>query len=115
MHICKWDYNGLGLEYHILAGPAFILVFTITALGWGYLADKKNRVRCFSLATFFFSLAILGTSFATEYWHVFVARMFLAAWYTYLHISLFSVQLKPRTRNEFSRETTTCLIFFYIN
>ncbi len=89
-NVCKWDYTGLGLEYHILAGPAFMGVFTITAIVWGYLADKNNRIRCLSLATFFYSAAVLGTSLATEYWHVFLARMSLAAWYIYIHILYFS-------------------------
>jgi predicted MFS family arabinose efflux permease len=56
-------------------------VFTSTAIVWGFLADKWNRVRCLSVATFFFSVAIVATSFATEYWQVFLSRMALATWY----------------------------------
>lgn len=74
---CSWDYTGLGLEYHILAGPAFVAMFTIAGLGWGYLADKFNRVYFLSVAALMFSAAIMGTSFATQYWHVLLFRMAL--------------------------------------
>nr|CAH7712245.1 unnamed protein product [Callosobruchus chinensis] len=40
---CEWNYNGLGLDYQILAGPSFIAVFTIAGIVMGLLADKFNR------------------------------------------------------------------------
>lgn len=40
---CEWTYNGLGLDYQILAGPSFIAVFTIVGVVMGFLADKFNR------------------------------------------------------------------------
>lgn len=40
---CEWTYNGLGLDYQILAGPSFIAVFTVVGVLMGYLADKFNR------------------------------------------------------------------------
>lgn len=40
---CEWTYNGLGLDYQILAGPSFIAVFTVAGVLMGYLADKFNR------------------------------------------------------------------------
>jgi len=78
---CDWDYNGLGLEYQILAGPSFIFVFAVAGLGWGYLADKYNRVKFLSLSTLMFSVSIAATAFATKYWHVVLFRMALAAGY----------------------------------
>ncbi|XP_035709150.1 uncharacterized protein LOC118436091 isoform X2 [Folsomia candida] len=74
---CTWDYTGLGLEYHILAGPAFVAMFTVAGLGWGYFADKFNRVKFLTVAALIFSAAISGTSFATKYWHVLLFRMAL--------------------------------------
>jgi MFS family permease len=76
---CMWEYNGLGLEYQILAGPSFIAVYAVAGLGWGYLADKYNRVNYLSLATLIFSVSIAGTAFANKYWHVLLFRMALAA------------------------------------
>ena len=40
---CEWNYNGLGIEYQILAGPSFILAFSIGGLLIGALADRYNR------------------------------------------------------------------------
>lgn len=40
---CEWNYNGLGNEYQILAGPSFILAFSIGGLLIGALADRYNR------------------------------------------------------------------------
>jgi MFS family permease len=40
---CQWDYNGMGIEYQILAGPSFILAFSIGGLLIGALADRYNR------------------------------------------------------------------------
>ena len=36
--------NGQGLEYQILAGPAFTIFFTCAGLVNGILADKTNRL-----------------------------------------------------------------------
>jgi len=41
--LCQWDYNGMGIEYQILAGPSFILAFSIGGLLIGALADRYNR------------------------------------------------------------------------
>jgi hypothetical protein len=40
---CQWDYNGMGIEYQILAGPSFILAFSIGGLLIGAVADRYNR------------------------------------------------------------------------
>lgn len=42
--VCQWNYNGLGIEYQLLAGPSFILAFTIGGLVIGALADRYNRL-----------------------------------------------------------------------
>ena len=78
---CEWNFNGLGTEYQILAGPAFMACFTITGIMWGIIADRFNRVHLLGVATVAFSLAISGTAFATQYWHLVLFRMALAAGY----------------------------------
>ncbi|KAL1488253.1 hypothetical protein ABEB36_015207 [Hypothenemus hampei] len=76
---CEWTYNGLGLDYQILAGPSFIAVFTIVGVIMGFLADKFNRVRMLGIATAVFSVAIVVSGAVTEYWHLVVLRMIMAA------------------------------------
>lgn len=56
---CEWDYNGLGLEYQLLAGPVFILVFTIVGVILGIAADKYNRSKMLFVCTLVFGVAIV--------------------------------------------------------
>ncbi|ERL83553.1 hypothetical protein D910_00631, partial [Dendroctonus ponderosae] len=37
---CEWTYNGLGLDYQILAGPSFIAVFTVV----GVIMEEKRAL-----------------------------------------------------------------------
>ena len=37
---CYWDYSGSGIEYQILAGPAFIAVFTFSNIITGLTSDR---------------------------------------------------------------------------
>lgn len=76
---CEWNFNGLGTEYQILAGPAFVLCFTVAGVMWGVVADRFNRVHLLGFATIAFSLALSGTAFATKYWHLVLFRVGLAA------------------------------------
>ena len=41
--VCEWLYNGQGLEYLVLAGPVFVVVFTVSGIVMGLLADKFSR------------------------------------------------------------------------
>lgn len=76
---CEWNYNGLGLDYQLLAGPSFILVFTILGIVMGVIADKYNRVKVLSVCTLVFSLAIILQGSVKKYWHLIVLRMIMAA------------------------------------
>lgn len=76
---CEWNYNGLGLDYQLLAGPSFILIFTIMGIVLGVLADKYNRVRMLCICTIVFAVAIMLQGTVTEYWHLVVLRMIMAA------------------------------------
>ena len=40
---CQFLENGQGMKYQILAGPTFVVVFTISGILMGYLADKTSR------------------------------------------------------------------------
>ena len=35
--------NGQGMKYQVLAGPTFVVVFTVSGILMGYLADKTSR------------------------------------------------------------------------
>lgn len=78
---CEWNYNGLGLDYQILAGPSFIAVFTVVGIVMGWAADKFHRVRMLSVCTVVFSIAIILSGSVNEYWQFVVLRMVMAAGY----------------------------------
>lgn len=78
---CEWNYNGLGLDYQILAGPTFILVFTIVGVAFGFAADKYNRVKMLTVCTFVFAVAMILSGSVKEFWHLVVLRMIMAAGY----------------------------------
>ena len=40
---CELLETGQGMEYQILAGPTFVVVFTLSGILMGYLADKTSR------------------------------------------------------------------------
>ncbi|XP_015121157.1 uncharacterized protein LOC107043949 [Diachasma alloeum] len=76
---CEWNYNGLGLDYQILAGPSFIAVFTIVGVILGIVADRYNRVKTLAVCTLIFSIAIILMGMVKEYWQLVILRMVLAA------------------------------------
>ncbi|CAG2058929.1 unnamed protein product, partial [Timema podura] len=76
---CEWTYNGLGIDYQILAGPSFIAVYTIMGVILGIVADKYNRVWSLSICTLVLSLAIILSGAVKEYWQLVVLRLLLAA------------------------------------
>lgn len=76
---CEWNYNGLGLDYQLLAGPSFILVFTIMGVVLGVIADKYNRVKMLSFCTLVFAVAIILQGSVQNYWQLIVLRMIMAA------------------------------------
>ena len=55
--ICKYMHNGQGLDYLILAGTYFILVFTVSGILMGYLADKVHRPHLLSACVALFRYA----------------------------------------------------------
>ncbi|GAB1870091.1 Hexuronate transporter [Camponotus japonicus] len=78
-YYCEWNYNGLGLDYQILAGPSFIAIYTIVGIILGIAADRYNRVRLLTTCTLVFSIAIFLSGAVKEYWQLLILRMVLAA------------------------------------
>ncbi|XP_018323578.1 uncharacterized protein LOC108735867 [Agrilus planipennis] len=76
---CEWNYNGLGLDYQILAGPSFIAVFTVFGVIFGILADKFHRVYMLSGCAFVFGASVFLCGLIHEFWQFVLLRMVLAA------------------------------------
>lgn len=76
---CEWDFNGLGLEYQLLAGPVFILVFTVVGVIIGIAADKYNRSRMLFVCALVFGVAIVLQGSVQTYWQLIILRMIMAA------------------------------------
>lgn len=76
-HICYYDYTGLGFEYQLLAGPVFIVVYTISGIILGYAADISNRKNILGICLAIWSTVTVLTGFAQEYWHLVLLRFAL--------------------------------------
>jgi len=79
---CTFDYTGTGYDYQILAGPAFVAVFTVSglifAIASDYLYDKFSRTLILALGTFTFSSACVLMGFSNAYWQLVVLRGLIA-------------------------------------
>jgi len=80
---CQWAYTGLGMDYQLLAGPAFVAVFTVSGVLFGAASDALSsaaaRARLLGVAVVLFSAATTATAFSQKYWHLVASRMLLAA------------------------------------
>ena len=72
-----WDYTGTGIEYQVLAGPAFILVFTLSAIPMGLLASIPAVPRKYVLGAvvILWSLMTLAAGFTGAFWQLLLARI----------------------------------------
>lgn len=76
--LCLWNYNGQGIEYQLLAGPSFILAFSIGGFVIGALADRFNRIIIFSICIAVFSACTIVMGTAQEVWQLIVMRFGVA-------------------------------------
>lgn len=83
---CTWEYSGNGIEYQVLAGPAFIAVFTFANLITGLTSDRIagyskyiGRHTLMACGVFVFSISLFLMGFAKTYWQLVVLRMGIAA------------------------------------
>lgn len=72
-----WDHAPIGIEYEVLAGPAFTLVFTMVALPLGVLAgfSKVNRKMAIAVSLILWSAMTLASSFTQSFWQLLLARI----------------------------------------
>ena len=75
--MCRWDYDGTGEQYQILAGPVFILVYTLSGIPVGLFAGVFNRKNILAFCLLLWSTMTLLTGFSTKYWHLVVTRFIL--------------------------------------
>lgn len=75
--LCKWDYSGQGWDYQILAGPVFILIYTVAGIFIGLAADHWNRKLMLSACLILWSAATLFHGLVTEYWQLAIVRFML--------------------------------------
>ncbi|XP_061169687.1 MFS-type efflux pump MSMEG_3705-like [Saccostrea echinata] len=73
-HVCYYDYNGQGNEYQIVAGPAFIVIYTFAGIFISYVADRYNRKVMLAVCLMFWSVMTLLTGFVKEYWQLVILR-----------------------------------------
>ncbi|WAR31342.1 SPNS1-like protein [Mya arenaria] len=71
---CKWDYNGQGFEYQIVAGPVFIVIYTFAGIFISFAADKYNRKVMLGACLILWSVMTLLTGFIKEYWQLVLLR-----------------------------------------
>ncbi len=41
--VCEWTFTGKGFQYDLLAGPIFIVCYTLAGIVFGFAADVYNR------------------------------------------------------------------------
>lgn len=75
---CKYDYDGSGLDYQILAGSAFNNVYPLAGLFLGPLADFISRKILLAISLFLLSVFTGMIGFAAYYWQLVLLRMGVA-------------------------------------
>ncbi|KAF0308559.1 Protein spinster 1 [Amphibalanus amphitrite] len=98
---CSWDYTGTGLQYDLLAGPVFTLVFTVAGLPLGLAADRCNRKLLLCACLLVWAVCVLLTGLAQQYWQLAALRFgvgFGEAGCTPLATSLLADYFSPELR-----------------
>lgn len=72
--VCTWDYNGQGLEYQLVAGPVFIVIYTFAGIFISFAADRYNRKVMLGACLIFWSTMTLLTGFIKKYWQLVILR-----------------------------------------
>lgn len=81
--VCEYNYNGQGFEYQIVAGPAFILVFTFTGIILSLFADRfrHRRVLILTICLVWWSTSTVLMGLIKSYWQLVVLRFSLGIGY----------------------------------
>jgi len=76
---CVWRYTGQGWQYQVLAGPGYIVMFTVSGIVMGYLADRVSRPRLLSASVLLVSVSMILSAMVTSYSQLMLLRLGLAA------------------------------------
>ena len=74
----KQEFGASDTQMGLLTGLAFGLIYALLAIPVGRLADTHNRRNIVALCCGVWSLATAACGFATQYWHMLIARMSVA-------------------------------------
>ncbi|CAH1787144.1 unnamed protein product, partial [Owenia fusiformis] len=77
--LCSWYYLGTGIEYQLLAGPLFIILFSLSGVPLGVIAEvsSANRKNLLTLIIFLWSCMTILSGLAQTYWHVALTRLLI--------------------------------------
>lgn len=74
----KHEFGASDTQMGLLTGLAFGLIYALLGIPVGRLADTHNRRNIVALCCGIWSLATAACGFASQYWHMLVARMSVA-------------------------------------
>lgn len=74
----KQEFGASDTEMGLLTGLAFGLIYAVLGIPVGRIADTQNRRNIVAVCCGVWSLATAACGFATQYWHMLVARMSVA-------------------------------------
>ena len=78
---CKYDYDGTGILYQLVAGPLFNNIYIIAGVFLGFAADLVNRKVLLVISLIWWSLMTGLTGFSDKYWQLALLRFAVAIGY----------------------------------
>ena len=85
---CKYDYDGTGLLYQLVAGPLFNNVYIVAGVFLGFAADLANRKVLLVISLVWWSVMTGLTGLTNEYWQLALLRFSVAIGYVHVYCSL---------------------------
>ena len=74
----KHEFGASDTQMGLLTGLAFGLIYALLGIPVGRMADTQNRRNIVAVCCGIWSLATAACGFATQYWHMLIARMSVA-------------------------------------
>ncbi|KJE91576.1 MFS family protein [Capsaspora owczarzaki ATCC 30864] len=72
------DGQGGGVEYYVLAGSVFVVIFTIAGIPMGILGDRYDRRRMLAVAVASWSAITMASAACQAYWQLVLCRVGVA-------------------------------------
>lgn len=80
---CKYDYDGTGLLYQLVAGPLFNNIYIIAGVFLGFAADLGNRKVLLVISLVWWSVMTGLTGLTHKYWQLALLRFSVAIGYVF--------------------------------